>query len=318
MKSCSGLLRSISILIAITTPINTLAAICGFQPVFKQSDEGGAKSVQVYQGNPVPALENSRPLLFITSLKVNTDGAKISYHQDDVTGRRCASDPAAKPCAINNIRNAYRDHTRPESDFAAVRDAGYPSQKTWQLLSDGIIEKDAKTGKPCITSDGYLVSMTSDVAVAGGFNRQGDCDQSKWIDALTVPALVIPKESRFFTLGVAKRSTVVALSKSDTKRVVPGIVGDAGPRNELGEASIAMNRKLNGLQDSEIPKHRRDVIERFQAGRSVVVVFPGSNLVLPRSITAQRVADSGNDALAKFGGTAKLYDCIRNEVDSSF
>lgn len=318
MAPSAALLRNVAALVVIAMPINSLADSCGFRPVFKQPDEEGEKLVQVYQGDPVSALGNSRPLLFITSLKVNTDGTKISYHQDDVTGRRCAGDPVATPCAINNIRNAYRDHTRPESAFEAVRDAGYPSGKTWQLLSQSIIEKDARTGKPCITQDGYLVSMTSDVAVAGGFNRQGDCDQSKWIDALAVPALVVPQESQFFTLGVAKRSTVIALSRSSTKRVVPGIVGDAGPAKELGEASVAMNRKLNGLPDSDVPKHRRDAIDRFQAGRTAIVIFPGSTAVLPRPITAQRVEDGGKDALAKFGGAEKLYGCIRDEIAQDF
>ncbi|MFH0340607.1 MAG: hypothetical protein ACHBNF_00460, partial [Chromatiales bacterium] len=89
-----------------------------------------------------------RPLLFITSLKVNTDGTKISYHQDDPTGRRCQTDPSASPCAINSIRNAYRDDDRPVSDFTAIRDADYPTPKTWQVLNPKILEKDAKTASP--------------------------------------------------------------------------------------------------------------------------------------------------------------------------
>lgn len=196
--------------------------------------------VQVFQGAPVPELGNSRPLLLITSLKVNTDGTKISYQQDNPTGRWYVRDPAAANCAINNIRNAFRDHTRPVSDFEAVRDAGYPNPRTWEVLSPRIIEKDAKTGKPCVTPDGYLVSMTADVAVSDGFNHQGNCDQSKWIDALVVPAFVVPKKSRFLSLAVAKRSIVIASSQSSSKRVVPGIVGDVGPTKQVGEANVAM------------------------------------------------------------------------------
>lgn len=318
MTSSLGLVRDIALVIAVAMPINAFAGACGFQPVFKQADEGGNQTVQVFQGDPVPALGNIRPLLFITSLKVNTDGTRISYHQDDVTGRRCATDPGATPCAINNIRNAYRDHTQPVSEFEAVRDAGYPSPRTWEVLSPSIIEKDANTGKPCVSTDGYLVSMTADVAVAGGFNRQGDCDQSKWIDALTVPAFVVPGQSRFLSLGVAKRSIVIALSKSSTKRVVPGIVGDVGPSKELGEASVAMNRKLNGLAETDLPKHRRDAIDRFQAGPTAMLIFPGAGAVLARPITGQHVEEGGNDALAKFGGADKLYGCIKDEVDPNF
>jgi hypothetical protein len=305
--------------IAASASTAAFAGQCGFQHAFSRPDEGGSVTVKVFRGNAVPTLGNRRPLLFIVpSLKVNTDGTKISYHQDDPTGRRCQNNPALTPCAINNVQNAFRDHRRPVSEFEAVRNAGYPSPRTFQVLSPKIIEKNKNSGKPCITADGYLVSMTADVAVDGGFTRQGDCDQSKWIDALTVPALVIPGNSQFLELGVGKRSLVMAASRSATKRVVPGIVGDIGPAQELGEASIAMNRALNGLPDSELPKHRQDAIERFQAGRSAVLIFPGPAAVLARPITSARVAEAGAEALAKFGGAEKLYGCIKDEIDPTF
>ena len=322
--SSRGLRGTAMALIATSISTNVYAGQCGFQPAFDRPDEGGSVTVKVFQGSAVPALGGARPLLFIVgSLKVNTDGAKVSYNQNDPTGLRCQSSPGAASCAINNVRNAFRDHHRPVSDFEAVRDAGYPLPKTWQVLSQKIIEKNKITGKPCISADGYLVSMTADVAVAGGFAKEGDCDQAKWIDALTVPALVIPGNeenlpSQFLSLGVAKRSLVIAASRSATKRVVSGIVGDIGPGRELGEASVAMNRTLNGLPDTEQPKHRDDAKERFQAGRTAVVLFPGSSSVLARPITGARVAAAGADILAKFGGAEKLYGCIKDEIDPAF
>lgn len=294
------------------------AGQCNFKQVFTRPDENGAATVKVFEAKGVSLPSGKRPLLFITSLKVNTDGTKISYHQDDPTGRRCEADPSARPCAINNIRNAYRNHKKPESEFTAVRDAGYPNPKTWQVLNPKIIEKRASTGKPCITPDGYLVSMTADVAVAGGFNRVGDCDQSKWIDALTAPAIVLPMNSQFAGFGVGKRSLVVALSSSPARRTVFGVVGDIGPAEEIGEANIAMNRELNGLPANEQPKHRQDAIKRFQAGRSAILLFPGSDFVLDRPISGDRIAAAGADALTKFGGAQKLIDCIHTEIHPGF
>ena len=300
-----------------------LAGQCGFEHEFTRPDEHGTTTVKVFQADPVPALGNRRPLLFITSLKVNTDGTKISYHQQDPRGRRCESDPAAAPCAINDIRNAYNDFTQPISDFVSVRDAGYPLPRTWQVLNPNIIEKDAATEKPCITADGYLVSMTSDVAVDGGFSRVGNCDPSKWIDALTVPAIVLPKNtasnpSQFAASGVGKRSIVVAFSPSAANRVVSGIVGDFGPVKEIGEATVAMNGALNGIPASDQPKHRQDAKDRFQAGRTAILLFPGSEFVLARPIDAARVEAAGKDALDKFGGAEKLYGCIKDEIDPNF
>lgn len=299
------------------------AGQCNFKKVFTRPDEKGTATVEVFEAKALSLPSGKHPLLFITSLKVNTDGTKISYHQDDPTGRRCETNPSARPCAINNIRNAYRDHTKPISDFTAIRNAGYPNPKTWQVLSPHIIEKNAKTGKPCITQDGYLVSMTADVAVNGGHNRVGDCDQSKWIDALTAPAIVLPKNtppvpSQFLSFGVDKRSLVVALSQSPSHRTVFGIVGDYGPAKEIGEANIAMNRELNGLPANDQPKHRQDAIERFQAGRSAILLFPGPDFVLDRPIAGARIAAAGADAVMKFGGARKLIDCIHTEIDPGF
>jgi len=296
---------------------------CDFRHVFTRPDENGATSVKVYEAKAISLPNGKRPLLFITSFKVNTDGTKISYHKDDPTGRRCATNPNATPCAINNIRNAYRDQARPVSDFTSVRDAGFPLPKTWRVLSPDIIEKNKNNGKPCITQDGCLVSMTTDVAVDDGWNRVGDCDQSKWIDALTAPGIVLPKKtamipSQFIGFGINKRSLVVAISSDTTHKTVFGIVGDYGPAKEIGEANIAMNRMLNGLPDNDQPKHRQDVINRFQAGRTAVLLFPRTDFILDRPITGSRIADAGENAFSKFGSTNMLVNCIHDELNEDF
>lgn len=317
---CRAVLSSV---LGISTVGNAFAAECGFELSFKRPDEGGAQTVKVFRGKPNPELAGIRPLLFITTLKVNTDGTKISYHVKDVTGRRCASDPPAPSCAINNIRNAYNNPSQSVTAFEAVRDRGFPVSKTWEVLSDNIIEKSRDTKKPCVTPDGYLVSMTADVAVDGGFGRVGDCDQSKWIDALTAPVIVLPRStaslpSQFVANKVKKRSLVVGFSRSATKRAVYGIVGDTGPAKEIGEANIAMNRKLNGLAEDDLPKHRQDAIKRFQAGRTAVLLFPGDEFVLKRPISGAPIAESGEAALARFGGSEKVYRCIHDEIDAGF
>src|SRR4029453_10549441 len=114
MQSGKFLRSAAALALATSISTNAFAANCGFQFAFERPDEGGTKKEKVFKGNPIPALGNRQLLLFITSLKVNTDGTKISYHQDDVTGRRCENNPSATPCAVNNIRNAFNDHRQPE------------------------------------------------------------------------------------------------------------------------------------------------------------------------------------------------------------
>lgn len=284
----------------------TAQSTCPLQNAFSQPDERGTVSVKVFRGQTGTEIGGSRPLLFkVPNLKVNTDGTRISYKADD---------PRGKNGAINDIRNAYNNHTRPVSDFEAIRDANWlPRSKVWQVLSDNIIEKDARPGKegmPCMDANGFLVSMTADVAVAGGFGRIGDCDQSKWIDAATVPALVIPQSSQFGTLGVKKRSLVAAMTVAAPHRVVLGIVGDAGPDDELGEASVAMNGQLNGLAAGTLPANRQDAKARFQAPSVIVMVLPGSSNVAPRPITAASVQSFASEKFDAWGGKARLEACL--------
>jgi hypothetical protein len=288
---------------AVVTALPARAADgCGFSVAFNRPDEQGTKSVPVYRGRVDSRAGNSAPLAFVSDLKVNTDGTRISYKVDD---------PRAEHGAINDIRNAIHWGFT-IADFERIRSANWePVEQTWRVLSAAIIEKDTKrhrTGKPCVGADGYLVSKTADVSVAGGLAREGDCDQSKWIDALTIPTLVLPIESQFQTENARTRNWVVVMTL-DEHRLAFGIVGDTGPRDEIGEASVEMNRMLNGLPAGAVPQNREDAEQHFQAPRSLVLVFPGEENRLPYPITPQRVMDQVKARFTTWGGEARLLEC---------
>ena len=279
------------------------AETCGFSRAFQRPDEGGRQRVAVYEGTPEAALSGHRPLAFVSSLKVNTDGTRISYKVDD---------PRARNGAINDIRNAMR-HGRTIAEFEAVAAAGWePESSTWRILSKSVIEQSSDTGKPCVTADNYLVSMTADVAVAGGFNRVGDCDQAKWIDALTIPALVLPGDSpnEFDARTATTRSLVVVMTLGDPHRIAYGIVGDKGPADELGEASVEMNRILNGLPDGSVPRNYEDAVDHYQAPKSLVLVFPGTPNRLTRPIAPDRVRQAATERFEAWGGEERLTACL--------
>jgi hypothetical protein len=285
---------------------------CEFRRAFERPDERGTVVVPVYEGRRESALGDIRPLAFITTLKVNTDGTKISYHRDD---------PRARELAINSMLNAMH-RNRTIADFEAIEAAEWPLPRTWQVLSDGVIEKEDGTGKPCVTDDGYLISMTADVSVPGGFNRTGDCDPSKWIDALTIPAIVLPsptdeRPSEFHDRQARTRSPVVVVSLTDPRRIVFATVGDMGPDNELGEASVELNRMLNGLPAGERPANYEDAKERFQGPRSLVLIFPGSAHRLARPITPERVRAAAEQAFASWGGEPRLNQCLTEIPEAS-
>jgi hypothetical protein len=281
-------------------------AECVVQPMFKRPDEKGTRSIQVFAAPAEASLGGVRPLLFVSSLKVNTDGTRISYNKND---------PRAKTIAINDMRNAMRSG-KTIAQFEAIAAANWqPLTITWAILSSDVIEKSKQTGGPCVDAQGYLVSMTSDVAVPGGFGKVGDCKQDKWIDALTIPALVLPLPSggtptQFTSAGAVSRSPVIAMTLDPARRLALGIVGDVGPADELGEASVAMNRTLNGLPDGSVPKNYQDAVAHYQAPKSIVMIFPGSANRVTRPITAATTAAQVKARFDAWGGQQRLEECI--------
>jgi hypothetical protein len=288
------------ILCALAVASCQAAENCGFSAAFTRPDERGTTRVQVYKGVAEPRSGDSEPMAFLSMLKVNTDGTRISYKVDD---------PRAVNGAINNIGNALRRGFT-VADFERVARNGWePVADTWRVLSANVIEKDAKTGKPCVTAANYLVSKTADVALAGAWSRDGDCDQSKWIDALTIPALVLPSRSEFQARKALTRNFVVAMTLGQPRQIAYGIVGDTGPEDELGEASVEMNRILNGLPPGTIPRNGKDAVQRFQAPKSIILVFAGPSNRLDYPITPQRVTDHVKARFDAWGGEARLALC---------
>lgn len=280
---------------------SALAQQCTFRPAFSRPDERGTQRLQVYESAADPTIGGTRALLFVSSLKVNTDGTRISYNKDD---------PRARRLAINDVRNAMQSG-RTVADFESVAKAGWPLPRTWTIVSASVIEKDRRTGKPCTDPRGYLVSKTAVGAVAGAFARDGDCDQSKWLDALAVNALVLPVgKTEFEARGATTRTPVVAMTNGPAGNTAFGLVGDKGPANELGEASVAMNRTLNGLPADDLPKNYADAVRRFQAPGSAVLLFPGAAHRLAYPLDGASVTQRTRALFDRWGGAARLRACV--------
>src|ERR1700722_3071349 len=87
---------------------------CVFTQAFDRADEQGKAKVHVYQGQPESVAGGVAPLVFVSDLKVNTDGTRISYKVDD---------PTAQHGAINDMRNAMRSGAK-MADFTAIAATG--------------------------------------------------------------------------------------------------------------------------------------------------------------------------------------------------
>jgi hypothetical protein len=252
----------------------------------------------------------NKSLLFIERLNVNTDGTRRSYNVDDFWGQRNT---------LNNVCNAMRDgcaglgseelrNRRLLTQRAASLD--WPAE----LLSQTKISSDIipfRNNKPCPAVAGFLVSATS-LAKPGSTDP---CDINNYVDALTVPAIVIPKgSSSEFALRNAAVGDLVVTMTPNSEVPVFAVVGDTGPVNQLGEGSIALNGKLLGktappVNYDEVRGRGNFVGRAWTVNRAVVLIFPGTRDRANPFMTTTRIDEAASRRFEEWGGRMRLKAC---------
>ena len=183
--------------------------------------------------------------------------------------------------------NAYHPEDRGLDHLA---NAGRPGN-WWGLATvDG---KPAVQG-PNDPNPGFYVSTTSLVD-----RSQPATSPARYVDSSKIPYLALPPGLMAGKLpGGAKLGDFAAVMNRGTGKVVYAIVADVGPRDHLGEGSIALAEAL-GVDSS--PKKGG-----ARSGLSFVI-FPASGAGKPRSL--EEIAQEGAHLLAQFGGAARLAAC---------
>ena len=286
------------------------AVDCGMSLSFKQKDgnaKGGATAVW--------SASDKASLLFVEGLNVNTDGTRRSYSVGDFWG---------ETTAFNNLCNAMSDACggldkaglrarRIATEEAAA--AGWPADKLAQTrISSSIIP--FKDGKPCPAVDGFLVSATA-LAKPQIADR---CDIENYLDALSTPAIVIPKnpskvvQSEFARRNARVGDLVVTMVPGAAEPVF-AVVGDTGPSGELGEGSIALNGRL--LDKSAAPANYLEVRGKSPyAGRgwtvpkAAVLIFPGSRDSANPYMSTERIDAAAAQRFETWGGVQRLKACV--------
>jgi hypothetical protein len=280
---------------------------CDMSPGFDQPDQGGATTLAVWQDAGLQGL------LFGDVLHVNTDGTRRSYDVGDFWG---------KTRAVNNLCNAMSDGCAGlnEDELTArrvltqqARADGWPAAAPAKTkLSPSIIPM--KNGKPCPEVGGYLVSATA-LHVA---KIKDVCDLASYVDAMAVPALVLPKRLKKeqptpFEARKAGLGDLAVVVSADGKRRVFAVVGDKGPAKELGEGSIALTGALLG-KTAEPANYREVRGKPPYAGKGwdakgLVLIFPGSADPNAPYLTKARIDAAAGALLETWGGAARLEAC---------
>lgn len=292
---------------------------CDLVPAFSQTNANvTAGKTQVRK------TADGKALVFESGLHTNTDGAVRSYKVSDFWGEKDA---------LNNLCNAMSDAcegltTEPQlrkrrEITQAAEKAGWPAdQLKATRISPAIIAFNTD-GKPCTDANGFLMSATSLKN-----NAITDiCSHERYVDALAVSAIVLPKDpidpanpakripSGFSKLN-AKQGDLVAVWKPGQTTVHFAVVGDHGPANKLGEASIALNGRLLGKTNEPVNYRELRGKEPFAGkgwgvNRAVTVVFASTRDGAQTFTSQDRIDAAAKPLFEAFGGLERLTGCYK-------
>lgn len=282
-------------------------ATCAMAVAFNHPDDNGGLTTAVWRDRA------NKALLFGDALHVNTDGTKRSYKVTDFWG---------KTDALNNLCNAMSDacaglnSAQLQARRMAVEKAradGWPAA-AWAAsrISSQIIplHKNAQGRQvPCPEVDGFMVSATAltDPAITD------QCKLSRYIDALTVNAVVIPGSAAMAATG-AKVGDLAVVMKPDGTTFY-AVVGDSGPKKEIGEISIALAGAM--LKKTRPPANYDEIRGKsphwvgkgWDVPKGFVLILPGTRDVANPYITTARIESAAAPLFESWGGAERLKAC---------
>jgi hypothetical protein len=296
MQSVSGVSKALGMLLAIFAVYASIAAAeqCTLTPQsrFKHSEMGEI---------PVLRDETSKAVVYASQMQVDTDGAPDSYHPDNIgithlcNGVSVGPECQWKADCLSDFRQAKAEDFRGPTKICFF---GMATNKNGEPVVQG-----ASDPKP-----GYFVSTTA-LKQPG----QPATSQQAQLDSDTVPYVVIPGSWQSSGKPGPKLGDVGAAYRRSNGKVAYFIVGDVGPRNKLGEGSVALHQALGNSPFVTRNGVRRAL--RGIGGRDIVyVLFPDSR---PSSgpYTPGSISDAAKPLFDKFGGIDRLQQCTQLLVE---
>ena len=225
-------------------------------------------------------------ILFQTNLRVNTDGSPLSYHPQD---------PRGKVKALNNVCNAIAVR-KGNSDnnlcissygeaigvFEQWRNSNYQTvPQGYRITWDKVLPPTKENGVtiPCVFKTGaYIGYFGSLTALKNDLTAdKGECEINDQVNPMTVPALVLLGGQNVVKDYGAKVGDLLVAYNPVTKISVSAIIGDTGPKDNLGEGSVYLNMKLLGKTVPPINKAETYQLS-IETTKILVAIIPGSRL----------------------------------------
>lgn len=289
------------------------------QDLTEIGDIQSCQGTEVVRGRQTLRELSDGSLVTLAPMQVNADGSGRAYHPMNAEGgailHLCNAGKVHLPDGTSYHGSESNETCTGKfmEDVAAIREAGWDDPEVGAVEWYGIYATDrvrigrnyVRNIRPVLGPEGFYVSPTSleDRRFAPG-------DQRRYVDAVTVAHAVVRRDSGIplGTYGVAWRTNDCPSGRACEP--IPFIVADIGPR--IGEGSIALTRRINGLEVTEdITRENR--FDGVVSGDDVMWVFFGGPSSVP-PFDAASVEAKGAAAYAAWGGEDRLLRCRRQGV----
>jgi hypothetical protein len=271
-----------------------------------------------------PSGKNS-VILFQTTLRVNTDGSPLSYSP---------ADPLGESSALNNVCNAvaviekstgknlcFKNFSKAIGIFKQWRDTKFKTVPagfsiTWQNVLAAVKENGVTV--PCIFKAGDFVGHFGSLTALKNdlTGDKGECEVDNQVNSMTVPALVLVGGANDVKNFGAKVGDLLIAFNPKTNIVSAAIIGDTGPKDNLGEGSVFLNMKLLGTTTAPTKKSETFKLS-IENTQILIAIIPASRLFQidgNKPYTAanidKRIADW--QAQAGFTSAGKFLDFMKS------